>query len=115
MDVVLGVLLGVALTASALAVWRLAKPRRVLAPGEEGVRAALHAAAATLPHLRKGLTRESAGKAIGNLHALTRAAGVFIDGGGTVLASHGLHTDDLAWLPDPARVAVERGPAPFGN
>jgi len=58
MDVVLGVLLGVVLTASAVALGRLASPRRVLSPGEEGVRAALHAAAATLPHLRRGLTRE---------------------------------------------------------
>jgi two-component system LytT family sensor kinase len=114
-DVVLGVLLGVVLTASALAVSRLLAPRRVLAPGEEGVRAALHAAAATLPHLRKGLTRESAGKAIANLHALTQAAGVLIDDGETVLASHGVHTDDLQWLPDTQRVAVERGPDPFGN
>ena len=54
MDVLLGVLLGVVLSASVFAVSRLAAPRRVLAPGEEGVREALHAAAATLPHLRKG-------------------------------------------------------------
>ena len=59
-DILLGVLLGVVLTASAVALRRLASPRRVLAPGEEGVRSALHAAAATLPHLRRGLTRESA-------------------------------------------------------
>ena len=89
-DVLLGVLLGVVLTASALAVSRLAAPRRVLAPGEEGVRSALHAAAATLPHLRRGLTRESAGKAIGHLHALTQAAGVMIDADGEVLAADGL-------------------------
>src|SRR5215218_2704330 len=93
MDVILGVLLGVVLTASAIAVGRLAAPRRVLAPGEEGVRSALHAAAATLPHLRKGLTRESAGKAIGHLHALTQAAGVMIDDGETVLAADGLPTE----------------------
>ena len=98
MDVVLGVLLGVVLTASALAVTRLLAPRRVLAPGEEGVRAALHAAAATLPHLRNGLTKESAGKAIGHLHALTQAAGVLIDDGEQVLATHGVHADDLHWL-----------------
>jgi hypothetical protein len=71
-DVLLGVLLGVVLTASGLAVSRLAAPRRVLAPGEEGVRAALHAAAATLLHRRRGLTRESAGRgdrAPGRAHA----------------------------------------------
>src|SRR5215218_1680346 len=98
MDVILGVLLGVVLTASALAWRRLAAPRRVLAPGEEGVRSALHAAAATLPHLRRGLTRESAGKAIGHLHALTQAEGVMIDAGGAVLAADGLPAAG-DWLP----------------
>jgi two-component system, LytTR family, sensor kinase len=89
MDVVLGVLLGVVLTASAIALSRLATPRRVLAPGEEGVRAALHAAAATLPHLRRGLTRESAEKAIGHLHALTQAKAVLIADLESVLAFSG--------------------------
>jgi two-component system LytT family sensor kinase len=112
-DVVLGVVLGVVLTASAFAVTRLLAPSRVLAPEEEGVRAGLHAAAATLPHLRKGLTRESAGKAIGHLHALTQAAGVLIDDGRNVLAADGPHA--IEWLPDATRVEVVRGPDPFGN
>src|SRR4051794_8582039 len=117
MDVVLGVLLGVVLTASVLAVSRLAAPRRVLEPGEEGVRSALHAAAATLPHLRRGLTRESAGKAIGHLHALTHAVGVLIDDGATVLAADGVRVGDTPpdWLPDTDRVSVEHGPDPFGH
>jgi two-component system LytT family sensor kinase len=116
-DVLLGVLLGVVLTASAIAVSRLASPRRVLAPGEEGVRSALHAAAATLPHLRRGLTRESAGKAIGHLHALTHAVGVLIDDGHTVLASDGVRVGDTPpdWLPATNRVSVEHGPEPFGH
>jgi two-component system LytT family sensor kinase len=116
-DVLVGVLLGVVLTASALAVSRLAAPRRVLEPGEEGVRSALHAAAATLPHLRRGLTRESAGKAIGHLHALTHAVGVLIDDGHTVLASDGVRVGDTApeWLPATNRVSVEHGPDPFGH
>jgi len=116
-DVLLGVLLGVVLTASVLAIGRLASPRRVLAPGEEGVRSALHAAAATLPHLRRGLTRESAGKAIGHLHALTQAVGVLIDDGEKVLASDGVRVGERApeWLPDLDRVAVERGPDPYGQ
>jgi two-component system LytT family sensor kinase len=117
MDVLLGVLLGVVLTASAVALGRLAGPRRVLAPGEEGVRSALHAAAETLPHLRKGLTRESAGKAIGHLHALTQAVGVLIDDGDRVLAADGVRVAERApeWLPDLDRVAVERGPDPYGH
>jgi two-component system LytT family sensor kinase len=116
-DVLLGVLLGVVLTASALAVSRLAAPRRVLEPGEEGVRAALHAAAATLPHLRRGLTRESAGKAIGHLHALTHAVGVLIDDDHTVLAADGVRVGEEPpeWLPTTDRVSVEHGPDPFGH
>jgi two-component system LytT family sensor kinase len=116
-DVLLGVLLGVVLTASALAVSRLAAPRRVLEPGEEGVRSALHAAAATLPHLRRGLTRESAGKAIGHLHALTHAVGVLIDDGHTVLAADGVRVGEEPpeWLPTTDRVSVEHGPDPFGH
>jgi two-component system LytT family sensor kinase len=114
-DVLLGVLLGIVLTASALAWRRLAAPRRVLAPGEEGVRAALHAAAATLPHLRRGLTRESAEKAIGHLHALTQAAGVMIDAGGEVLAADGLPAASGDWLEESERVAVVHGPPPYGH
>jgi two-component system LytT family sensor kinase len=116
-DVLLGVLLGVVLTASALAVSRLAAPRRVLEPGEEGVRSALHAAAATLPHLRRGLTRESAGRSIGHLHALTNAVGVLIDDGHTVLASDGVRVGEEPpeWLPTTNRVSVEHGPEPFGH
>src|SRR4051795_2331663 len=106
MDVVLGVLLGVVLTASAVALGRLASPRRVLSPGEEGGRAALHAAAATLPHLRRGLTREPAEKAIGHLHALTQAKAVLIADCTEVLASPG---DGPPPAPPSAgeRVAVE--------
>ncbi len=89
MDVVLGVLLGVVLTASAVALGRLASPRRVLSPGEEGVRAALHAAAATLPHLRRGLTREPAENAVEHLHALTQANAVLIADCDQVLAYSG--------------------------
>jgi two-component system LytT family sensor kinase len=116
-DVLLGVLLGVVVTASAVALERLARPRRVLAPGEEGVRSALHAAVATLPHLRTGLTKESAGKAIGHLHALTTAVGVLIDDGEQVLAAHGIRAGGAPpeWLPDSERVAVEKGPAPYGH
>src|SRR3954465_3966898 len=115
MDKKLCVLLGVVLTASLVSVTRLLGPSRVFAPGEEALRPALPAAAAALPHLRRGVTLESAGKAIGHLHALTQAAGVMIDDGERVLATHGVHGEELAWLPDTDRVAVERGPAPFGN
>ena len=78
------------------------------------MRAALHAAAATLPHLRRGLTRESAGKAIGHLHALTQAAGVLIDDGraGAGRATGCRAGEPRDWLPDSERV---RGRARAGR
>src|SRR4029079_15173369 len=47
------------------------------------------APAATLPHLRRGLTREPAEKAIGHLHALTQAKAVLIADCEQVLAYSG--------------------------
>ena len=124
MDVTLGVLLGIALSASAAAVWRLLRsPRRVLAPGGEAMRAALHAAAATLPHLRKGLTRESAGRSVGHLLALTQAQAVAICDEERVLACEGVAGEPVKAddpLPDYAaregRVHVEaRVPGESGS
>jgi two-component system LytT family sensor kinase len=87
LDVVLGLLLGVALTAAALAGARLVgAPRRVLAPGDEAMRAALHAATATLPHLRQGLSAESAGHSVGHLRRLTQANALAVADAERVLA-----------------------------
>ena len=64
MDVVLGVVLGMVLAASLAAAWRLLRaPRRVLDPGGAAMQAAVHAATAILPHLRRGLSAESAAPA----------------------------------------------------
>lgn len=106
MDVALGILLGVVLSASAAAAWRLAVvPRRVLAPGGEAMRAALHAAAATLPHLRQGLSHDTATKSAPHLLALTQADAVALTDHQRVLACKGktvghapLHSGDP--LPD---------------
>ena len=77
MDVVLGLLLGFALAAFTVALARLLRaPRRVLHPSGEAMRAALHAAAATLPHLRRGLTPATAAKSAPYLRALTGAQAV---------------------------------------
>jgi two-component system, LytTR family, sensor kinase len=105
-DVLLGMVLGIVLTVSLAAVLRLARARsHVLAPGGEAMRAALHAAAATLPQLRRGLTRESAGKSIEHLHALTQAQAVAIADGEAVLAFAGAGAEHVpvgeplpAWL-----------------
>jgi two-component system, LytTR family, sensor kinase len=90
LDVVLGLLLGVALTAAVLAGARLVTaPRRVLAPGDEAMRAALHAATATLPHLRQGLSAESAGRSVVHLRRLTQANALAVADAERVLAIDG--------------------------
>src|SRR5215217_5936096 len=90
MDVVLGVLLGMVLAASLAAGWRfVAAPRRVLDPGGAAMQRAVHAATTILPHLRRGLTPESAAAAAPALRALTVADAVALAGPDTLLACEG--------------------------
>jgi two-component system, LytTR family, sensor kinase len=89
MDLVMGVLLGVALSASLLAAVRLLSTPRVLSPGEESMRALLHAATATLPQLRQGLGEETAKRSVRHVRTLTGSDGVAIAGPGGVLAVDG--------------------------
>jgi two-component system LytT family sensor kinase len=90
-DVVLGVVIGLGLAASAWAASRLvAGPRRVLSPEGVAMQAALHAATATLPHLRTGLSRESAEEAIGHLRALLQAPAVALADRDAILAFDGV-------------------------
>jgi len=97
MDVALGVLLGLAVAASALAAWRLASgPRRVLSPEREAMNETLHHASATLPHLRRGLGESSASKAAPHLLALTQASAIAITDGDSVLAVEGSDTRDAS-------------------
>jgi two-component system LytT family sensor kinase len=94
-DVWLGLLIGVALTASALAGLRLvAGHRRVLSPESAAMQSALHAAAGTLPHLRRGLSAESAGKAAPHLRTLTQADAVAVIGSDGLLAFDGHRRHD---------------------
>jgi len=94
-DVWLGLLIGVALTASALAGLRLvAGHRRVLAPESAAMQKALHAAAGTLPHLRRGLSPESAAKAAPHLRTLTQAETVAVADGQGLLALDGPGRDE---------------------
>jgi two-component system LytT family sensor kinase len=127
MDVALGILLGVVLSASAAAAWRLAVvPRRVLAPGGEAMRAALHAASATLPHLRKGLSTDTAGKSAPHLLALTQAAAIAITDRTRVLACRAIGDSPLdtgdplpAFVPpdgvEHVHVEPRLDPAEFGD
>ncbi len=87
MDLILGFVVGLGVAASAVAGVRLLRgPKRVLSPEGQAMQSALHAAAATLPHLRRGLTAESAGRAAPYLLELTQAAAVALADDREVLA-----------------------------
>jgi two-component system LytT family sensor kinase len=93
MDVLYGLLLGLALASSAVAAVRFIRPHRVLSPEGEAMQAALHAASATLPHLRRGLSRASAEKAAPDLLKLVQAQSVSITDEEQLLAFVGLGDD----------------------
>jgi two-component system LytT family sensor kinase len=93
MDVVYGLLLGLALASSAVAAVRFAQPHRVLSPEGAAMQAALHAASATLPDLRRGLSRASAAKAAPHLLTLVQAQSVAIANEDEVLAFVGAGDD----------------------
>ncbi|MGH2970102.1 MAG: sensor histidine kinase [Solirubrobacteraceae bacterium] len=117
MDVALGVVLGLALAASLAAGWRLvAAPRRVLDPESSVMQGAVHAATSVLPHLRRGLTAESAQPAALHLRVLTGAQAVAVAGPDTLLAFDGEGADhhrpgdpldELTGVTDAERVRVE--------
>jgi two-component system LytT family sensor kinase len=90
MNVALGVLVGLVLVAALLAAWRAARTqRRTRTPEALGMQSALHAATATLPHLRGGLTMRSAARAVPHLRALTGAAAIALADTRAVLAIEG--------------------------
>lgn len=90
MDVVVGLVVGFVIAASLAAALRLAlSPRRVISPEGSAMQAAVHAATATLPHLRRGLSPETAAKAVPHLRALTQAHAVALTDRTTVLAIEG--------------------------
>ncbi len=73
------------------------------------MQAALHAATATLPDLRRGLSAETAGRAAPHLLELTQAAAIALTDGGRLLAfvgagdDHHRAGDDAAWVAAGAR------------
>jgi two-component system LytT family sensor kinase len=114
MDVALGMLIGVALAASLAAGWRLvAAPRRVIAPEGVAMQAAVHAATSLLPHLRQGLTPETARPAARALRVLTGANAVALADDSAFLAfdgaggDHHQPGDALGELAGDDRVRVE--------
>jgi two-component system LytT family sensor kinase len=92
-EVVLGVLLGWAIAASLVAALRLFRPPRVVSSERIAMQEALHAATVTLPHLRRGLSEDSAAKTIGPLRTLTQASAVALADGERLLAFEGEGAD----------------------
>jgi two-component system LytT family sensor kinase len=90
MTVVLGVLLGAGLATAIGTGWmRIRAPRAARTPEALGMQSALHAAIATLPHLRRGLGPGSAARAVPHLRELTGAASIALADTNTVLAIDG--------------------------
>jgi len=109
MDVLLGVLLGLALAASLAAGSRLlAAPRRVLSPEGTAMRTALHAVTSTLPHLRRGLDAETARTAAPYLRGLIGAPAVALADDHVLLAFDGTGSDHH--LPGDAAVPLFGSP-----
>ena len=89
MDLALGVVLGIGIAAAVAAVWRAVRGSGRTGIPEDAMRAALHAATATLPHLRRGLNSRTAERAAPNLRALTGAAAIALADTRAVLAIDG--------------------------
>jgi two-component system LytT family sensor kinase len=89
MNLALGVLLGAGLVAIIVTAWRTLRAERAVDLPASGMQSALHAATATLPHLRRGLTTPSAELAVPHLRALTGAAAIALADTRAVLAIDG--------------------------
>ncbi len=86
-------MLGWALAASGVAAVRLLRPPRVISGEFRAMQTALHAATVMLPHLRRGLSEESAARAVIHLRTLTQASAVALGDRSEVLAFEGLGAD----------------------
>ncbi len=90
MTILVGVLVGTGIAATALVAWRVFHaPKASRTPKAAGMQSALHAATSTLPHLRRGLTPRSAALAVPHLLALTGAAAIALADTRAVLAIEG--------------------------
>jgi hypothetical protein len=80
-EVVIGVLVGWATVASLFAAARLLRPAPVISSERaHAIQSALHAATVMLPNLRRGLSVQSASRAMPRLLMLTQAAAVALAG-----------------------------------
>jgi two-component system, LytTR family, sensor kinase len=89
MNLALGALFGIGMAVIAVAVWRAVRAQPEEQTPEAGMQSALHAATATLPHLRLGLTSRSAAQAVPHLRALTGAAAIALADTRAVIAIDG--------------------------
>ena len=90
MNLALGALVGIVVASVLIMGWRIARGSRTdRGPEAVGMQSALHAATATLPHLRRGLTMSTAARALPHLRALTGAAAIALADTRSVLAIEG--------------------------
>lgn len=90
MSLLLGLLAGIVVAGLLWALWRWSRANREpTAPESLGMQSALHAATATLPHLRRGLTMGTAARAVPHLRELTGAAAIALADTRAVLAIEG--------------------------
>jgi two-component system LytT family sensor kinase len=89
MTFALGVLLGVGLAVIVAVAWRTIRAGRAAGTAEAGMQSALHAATSTLPLLRRGLSADTAERAVPHLRALTGAAAVALADTRAVVAIDG--------------------------
>ncbi len=93
MEVLLGVVVGLALAASLAAVYRLLRPPRVISGEVRAMQTAVHAATVMLPDLRRGLSEETAKTVIPHLRTLTQASAVALGDRDRILAFDGAGHD----------------------
>ncbi len=120
MSIAIGVVIGLVLAVGLRLIWGAARSARPGARdfGARGTQSALHAATATLPHLRRGLDVGSATETLPHLRTLTGAAAIALADTRTVLAIEGEGREQvrpgdllsrlLATTPDDAVHVVER-------
>lgn len=96
MELFLGALLGLAISASLWGGLRLLRPPRVISGEVRAMQEALHAATVTLPHLRRGLSAGSAARTVGALRTLTQACAVALADRDRLLAFDGAGCDHHA-------------------
>jgi two-component system LytT family sensor kinase len=89
MELALGVLLGAGLAVIIAAAWRTVRAQRAAGIPEAAMQAALHAATAMLPRLRRGLSVRTAEHAVPYLRTLTGAAAIALADTRAVLAIDG--------------------------